>query len=302
MTRLGDQRGFTLIEVLVAATLFLVILGATLGTLSHFDSNARLNGLQNDSQEYNRVAIDRAARDIRNGASSTAQLPEPIEVAGDYDLVYQDVDPAGPAVAPNERNVRRVRYCLADSTTASVSLWRQTAPVFSGGARVPRPSTASCPSGAWAAQQRVATDIVNRFGGANRPLFVYDDPIRPQSSRLRIQLWVDVNPGERPRESRLDTAVLLRNQNRAPSAAFSWAPGAPGQMILNASGSSDPDGDRLSYRWYDDALGPQSVGSGVTLSYPIPAGVTRQMRLRVSDAGGYEASASASVTGGGSGG
>lgn len=287
MTPLRDETGFTLIEVLVAATLLIVILGATLGTFTQFNNNTRLNQLQNDSQEDTRVAIDRAARGIRNAGSSTTQNPQSIEKAEPYDLVYQDVEPTGIAAGLNDRNIRRVRYCLDSTTTGGATLWRgiQTFPAL---ARPAAPSTASCP-GPWPKTERVAGNVVNRYQGQDRPVFVYDGSPTTASNRLRIQLWVDVNPGERPRESRLDTAVILRNRSSAPTAAFTWSALDDARVVLNGSPSDDAEGDRLSYRWFDGAV---AIGEGLTLEYRIATGEDKTITLKVYDGSGYEASVS----------
>ena len=287
----SEQGGFTLIEVLIATTLMLVMLGATLGTLERFNTNSRLNQLQNDSQDATRVAIDKAARGIRNAGASTTQNPQGIDLAQGYDFVYQDVSASGTPSAPNERNIRRVRYCLEPGTTGAVTLWRQIQ-TFPGAARPAMPSVSSCPSPAWPERERVTDNIVNRYGGLDRPVFVYDPSAPNPVTRLRIQLFVDVNPGKKPRESRLDTAVILRNVNRAPTAAFTWTAKDAARVILNASESSDPEGDQLTYRWFD---GGTPIGSGLTLEYPIAVADERDITLKVYDTAGYEATATQEV-------
>ncbi len=293
MSRLrSEESGFTLVELLVATTLMLVMLGATLGTLERFNATARLNQIQNDSQEATRVAIDKAARGIRNAGASTTTNPQGIEIAAGYDFVYQDVSSTGTAGGLNERNIRRVRYCLEPTTTGGASLWRQVQ-TFPGAARPAMPSVATCPSSEWPERERVASDLVNRLGGLDRPVFVYDSSDPSTLSRLRIQLFLDVNPGKRPRESRLDTAVILRNAGRAPTAAFTWTPRNATTVILNASGSDDPDGERLTYKWFEGAT---LIGSGLTLEHPIGVGQSKTVTLKVYDASGYEATATTTVT------
>ena len=293
MSRLrGEESGFTLIELLVATTLMIVMLGATLGTMERFNSTSRLNQLQNDSQEATRVAIDKAARGIRNAGASTTQNPQSVEVATAYDFVYQDVSSTGTASGVNERNIRRVRYCLEPGTDGGKTLWRQIQ-TFPGAARPPLPSVSSCPSTAWPEQERVSQNLVNRYGGLDRPVFVYDSTDLATLKRLRIQLFLDVNPGVKPRESRLDTAVILRNAGRAPTAAFSWTPLNPATVVLNGSGSDDPDGEGLTYRWFDGAT---PIGTGVTLQYAIPVGASRSITLKVYDAARYEATATLAVS------
>ena len=81
-----DESGFTLVELLVVCVLMLVVLGATLTTLTSFQSNAETNVRQNDSQDEARRATDLLARDLRNLASPTDEEPLAIKRAEPQDL------------------------------------------------------------------------------------------------------------------------------------------------------------------------------------------------------------------------
>ena len=57
MTRLRrEETGIMLLELMMAATLMIVVLGATITSLTTFQSNSRINELQNDNQENVRAA------------------------------------------------------------------------------------------------------------------------------------------------------------------------------------------------------------------------------------------------------
>jgi prepilin-type N-terminal cleavage/methylation domain-containing protein len=253
-----EESGFTLIELLVASTLSLVILGATLTTLTSFESNAVTNASQNDSQDQARRATDRLAGELRNLASPTNELPNSIKRAQGQDVIVQSVAAVRPAGSLNQRNTQFVRYCL-DATTKRVirqSLsWTTAAePAF--------PPGSSCPAGGWATTEVVAQDVVN---GA-RPLFTYNSGDVLKITEIHTGLFVDVNPGKRPTESSLFTTVFLRNQNRVPIARFS-AVREGTSIVLNGSESEDPEERALYYFWYDPAATPTLVGQGIVNVY-----------------------------------
>ena len=64
-----DQRGMTLVELLVSMTLSLIVFGATLTVLTGAQRTVAVSDEVNDRQQEARVAIDRLSRDLRNLAS-----------------------------------------------------------------------------------------------------------------------------------------------------------------------------------------------------------------------------------------
>jgi type II secretory pathway pseudopilin PulG len=301
-----QERGFTLIELLLAATLMIVVLGATLTTIEGFWTTNKTNNDQNDVQEIARTAIDRLAQQLRNLALPTPTSPNSIDIASSYDLVFKTAEPSR----------RRVRYCLktdAPQSPGNALLYVQTqAGAGVGSADPPVPSTATCPgptgSGGWANAMVVADEVVNRVSGKDRPVFYFNAPASTPSkiTLLRSEVFVDLDPNRRPIESRISTGVYLRNQNQVPTASFSVVSGGTSlrRFLLNASGSTDPEGRLVRYSWFsganpnladtscDSTLAVGCIGTGVTLDYTFPPSAgdgTQTFTLLVKDPGGLTA-------------
>jgi len=260
-----EEDGFTLVELLLACVLMLVVLGATLTTLNSFQSNAETNARQNDAQDEARRGIDALARDLRNLASPTNETPQAIKRKDGQDLIVQSVADVRPAGSLNKRNTQFVRYCYDDATH---QLWRQKLTWTTPTDPAAPPSGTECPATGWESREEVAPDVVN---GA-RPLFVYnsEDPLRV--TEIHSNLYIDVNPGKRPKETNISTTVFLRNQNRAPVARFSAVRDGT-TIVLNGSDSEDPEERALYYFWYDPAFtggpadDPSLIGEGIVNVY-----------------------------------
>lgn len=278
MTRLRSESGFTLLELLIASTLMLVVLGATLTSLEGFTTGTRETELQNDSQDEARRAMDQLARELRNHAVANTRAPEGISLAEPFDLIFETVGQTRPAGSANTSNVQRVRYCL----DANETLWAQDQ-YWTTAATPEVPSIMSCPSNFWHSRRIVAEHVVNRVG-SSRPLFTYDAAAASDVRRVAMSLYVDTNPGASPKETRLQSAIFLRNANQAPAATFTWNATGSGQLILNATASSDPEGERLSYGWKldDAAIAPTTA----TVDYAGVASGTHTVELTVTDPGG----------------
>ncbi|NLT07746.1 MAG: prepilin-type N-terminal cleavage/methylation domain-containing protein [Solirubrobacterales bacterium] len=283
---MAEERGLALVELLVALVISGVVLGATLTTFAQFERTTGVNQSQNEAQDRVRVGLAGVARELRNLASPTDELPFAIVRADGDDLVFQSV---------SSTVTRRVRYCLDAS---SRRLWRQVqlAP-FS------EPTAGACPDAAWGSQRTAIQDVVN----GERPVFGYnvEDPMG--ITEISATVWVDVNPGKPPVETSLQTAIFLRNQNRSPTASFTATLSGTNAVVLNGSDSFDPEGRSLRFFWYDDAetatglcgvLPPQvpqagCVATGIVATYLPPAAGTRTLRLVVSDPAGLTAEAPA---------
>lgn len=277
--RLRAQAGFTYIEVLVAMGVMIAVMGGALAALDVFQSTTRVNGIQNDAQDAARTSVDRLVRELRNLASPTDQAPQAIDRAEPFDLVFQTVAPTKPAGSLNARNIERVRYCLSGDRKLyrQVQTWT-TQPVPGA------PADTACPGAGWDDQHVVAHHLSNRAGAAQRPVWLFDSSDRSQITTIRGELFIDADPSTRPGEVRLLSGVYLRNQNRAPTAAFSATVlGSPSRILLNGSSSVDPEDKPLTYTWYD---GNQQVGNGVTFEYQPTLPNPHRMTLKVVDPAG----------------
>ena len=282
------EAGFTLIELLLASTLFLIVLGAALTTFNVTEVNSRRNAQLQDSQQRARGTEVVLSRQLRNLAGPDENTPgsfdpatQSFNPAAPYDIVFKTVNPNGPNTGVNATNVERVRYCLDSATPAK--LWQQTQTWTTASAPAP-PGTATCPDPSWPGTAKVVADSVdNRYLGQDRPAFQYDSTNPAAIHTVRINLWVDVNPGKPPAEVNLQSGVFLRNQNQAPEASFQWSPGGAGHVVLNGSASADPEGEQLDYTWKE---GSNKLGTGIVFDWGPASTGTHTITLEVRDPAG----------------
>lgn len=278
MSRLGRQDGFTLVELLVGALLMIIVMSATLSVLDQFRVISSRTDERVDLQDSARQASRQLARSLRNVAASP-ELPGVVERAGSYDLVFRAVDSPRPDTGGNTRNLKRVRYCLDASDPDRARLLEQTQRWATTSAPA-MPSSTACPGSDWGAPRLIADRITNRANGASRPLWTYGQTASGQITSVKVNLFMSETGS---REVALQTGVFLRNQNRAPTALFSAAAVGVRHVLLNGSGSSDPEGDSLDYIWYVNGA---QVGHGLIFDYAAPVAGTYVIRLDVRDPSG----------------
>jgi type II secretory pathway pseudopilin PulG len=294
-----DERGeFTLVGLLVATVVFGFVLMATYGAFDVFGRSVNDNQTRLESTDRVRVASDAMARQLRNLATPTALQPNAVILASANDIVFETVAPSGTAPAANPQNIEFVRYCL---DAAARRLWFMELPPASvTGTTVP-PASTGCPGGGWSNARVVASDLVNTYGGAARPVFSFDTTTTNLIRRVGIDLYVDTTPGKGSAEQQVSTGVNLRNQDAAPTASMTATPGATGILVLDGTASSDPDNDPLDYCWYDSAVtgsvgtcGPHSIGETPSFrySYDTTAGVAHSVTLKVTDPSGLTSTSS----------
>jgi prepilin-type N-terminal cleavage/methylation domain-containing protein len=276
-----DESGFTLVELLVAATLMLIILGATLTSVNAFQKNNETNNLQNDAQDEARRGIDRLAKELRNLASPTNETPQAIKRKDPQDLIVQSVGETRPTGSLNARNTQYVRYCLNPDSQV---VYRQTM-TWTTAIDPAYPAATSCPGTGWDADEVVAQQVVN----GSRALFTYNDADPLRTTEIHTSLWVDVDLNRRPTEVSLFSTVFLRNQNRVPAASFTAVRDGT-SIILNGSDSQDPEERALYYFWYDQAHtggppvdDPQRIGEGIVYVYGPLAPGNHTVYLTVKD-------------------
>ena len=286
------ERGeLSLIEMLVAISIFAGVLGATLFTFQTFDTLQRRDVSRTASQDSARTSVDRLARDLRNLASPTIEKPKAVDKADPYDLIFQTVDPQGPNAGANSANIKRDRWCLDRSNPGNEKLYVQeqtwTTLQTPDPPSAAIPTGAPCPSSGWNTTTVLASNVTNDFGGQTRPLFAYNSTDLTAVSQIHVDLYSDLDPAKAPNETHITTGVFLRNQNAAPVAAFSYALSGSSAIVLNGSQSYDPEGGALQYSWIDNGT-KQPQASGVTYSLPVTSGSTHTIQLAVFDPSGLE--------------
>lgn len=307
--RLRDERGMSLIEILVVTFMFVIVLLAALTPFEVLQNVDRKAQAQNDTQQNARQTVSAIAFNLRNLAGQS-QL---VERADPYDLVFQTVDrKPKPSGSQNSRNIMRVRYCLATNggtaTAGNGLIWEQSMRWTTASVPAAMPLTTSCPDVLWSGSTRrvVSGRITNRIAGQNRALFTYfpTGASLTQITSIRMDLFTDDNLGDKVKETRHTSGVLLRNQNGAPTASVLTASAGVRAIRLDAT-ASDPENLPLTYRWCD--LSANSVcddatriGTGQSYTHTFAAAVatgsTRNMRLVVTDAGGLEVIVNFQVT------
>ena len=301
----------TLVGLLTAMSIMLVVLGATLDVFVNSERLNRTSQLRNDAQDRARVAIDGLARNLRNLASP-ADLTDPttlggkplaVDVAGGDNLIFKTVNSVGPNTGANKSNIERVRYCVDHATG---TLWRQEqtwtataiAPAMPAGSDA---AGAACPltGTGWDTGKNVllANKVANYARGLSRPVFTANTTSLADITSIHVKVILDIDPTRAPDETSLSSGVFLRNQNRYPTADFTWAISSDlTKALLNGSTSVDPEGDPLIYCWYETSAptvaappkpcqpGPY-IGTGITQSLPIGSGQTKNVYLEVWDSG-----------------
>jgi hypothetical protein len=208
---------------------------------------------QQDNAEVARVALDRAARQLRNLANPTVNAITTIDRATDYDFIFQTSDPSK----------TWVRYCLqtsGDGTSVNdATLWEHESPNA-----ITTAMRGTCPGTGWTRSTAVVQHVTNRTAGIDRDIFTYecavDAPVGCPTStdqytkitNVGINLFVDTDVRDQVSELSVATSVFLRNQNEGPTSQI----GPPtrlekARVLLNGSGSSDPEGRTLEYFWFE---------------------------------------------------
>jgi prepilin-type N-terminal cleavage/methylation domain-containing protein len=283
--------GFTMIELLLVCVISLIVFGATVTAwTSIYSSNRALEG-QQDNAETARVALDRAARQLRNLANPTVNAITTIDRATDYDFIFQTSDPSK----------TWVRYCLQTSgggnSVGDATLWEsESASAVSGVMRT------ACPGTGWDRQTAVVEGVTNQAGGIDRNIFDYECSLASAATcpadtteyskitNVGIDLWVDADNTDRVSELNVATGVFLRNQNEGPTALVSEPHKLQAlRWFLNGSGSSDPEGRTLEYFWFEGAPPTTSEIASTPCTQEFEGtdwrGVTYAKKFQPSDAG-----------------
>ncbi len=310
MTRIAREDGFTLIELLVVAAISLVVFGATLAVLQAVTNSYQGSTQRNDAQDRARLAIDRIGRQLRN-ISSPISAPKLIERATPYDLVFQTVsNPSG----SNTSGAERVRYCVPNDSVggssalevlvSQVQTWTTATPPASPWSSNPA-VTIPCPDSSTATSQILAASVTSRYQQrTDRPVFTFNNGTAPsdlsQITSVQTDLFVNPTTQVSAAERELRTGVYLRNQLRAPVAAFSVTTTGNGGVLLNGGIAYSPSGYDLSYAWScTSASCPSSAAlssSTTGLVDWVPGAGTYTVQLTVTDTNGLSSTTSQSLT------
>ena len=280
MRLVRDERGITLVELLVSMTLGLVVLGGVLGVFEGFIRQNRTTELRADAQDRARVAVDDIARNLRNQVGQASGTVTQFDRTLPNDLAFRTFDRA-PAAA-NTSGLFRVRYCLDATTPTNARLIRQTQ-TFPTTTALAIPSGAECPATGWTTTTTLVSGLTNTRDGLNRPLWTYGtatDGAVTTTTSITTSLWNRVDPRIATSEVALATTIALRNANRAPVAAATLTRQA-GTVILNAAPSLDPEGEPLRYTW---TLNGSTIGTAQRIEWPLSSG-SNAITLTIRDSG-----------------
>jgi prepilin-type N-terminal cleavage/methylation domain-containing protein len=182
--RLGDERGFTLVELLVAMTIGMIVSFAVLGVFDGFNRGVASNSRLTDAQDSARREVSQMVAVLRVAgapASKTAAQVSMIVSAAANDVVFRSTSwPGENSTGTAAGTYHTQRLCL---DTATKTVWFDA--IRAGAAGTTAPGSA-CPSTAagWT-HTAMARDVVNTTAD---PLFrIGAAPIRSIGLSLRLE-------------------------------------------------------------------------------------------------------------------
>jgi len=297
MMRAGGEQGFTLVELLVTMAIAMVVFGATLAVIEVFQRNNVYDQQRSENQDNARSTMDRIARTLRNVIVPGETGAGSLEQGDEYSLRFETVDTSSFVTGPgNPARAMRVRYCLDDSTPSNEILWEQVQEWKESSPEAPTATTCPDRVGSWTSTRQLVQHITNEAGGQKRALFTYSASEAPQTLTVEANLFLELNPGRRPGETQLTSAVSLRNANRKPVATFTvTAEAGKNEYRLNASESYDPDGLALTYKWWQNETLLSTTAQTYVVRELAP-NTKYNFKLEVTNPGGLSAQAKQEVT------
>ncbi|MEJ7786282.1 MAG: prepilin-type N-terminal cleavage/methylation domain-containing protein [Solirubrobacteraceae bacterium] len=242
----GGEDGFTLVELLVAMTISLIVLFATLQSLDAFTSNAAHQTRVTDANDQVRSAMDRTVADLR-GASAIVK-------AIGSDLVY--------AVPATSTTTTIKRLCVA-----SGELYGSSSTVTG----TPTEPPAACETGTRLASLRAGANTAFTYDGASSVALAD----LPRVKNVGLKLSLDTSGGGRTGRSTLEASAARRSAATLPitDADLNTGCESPGVALLSLdAGIPNVAGLSVTYKLDDATLGV-AVGSA-TVPITVPSGVT----------------------------
>lgn len=315
---LRSEEGWTFSEVLIASVITFIVLGSATMIVGNVASLNGTTNRQTQAQEKARTAIDSLATQLRNAAGPPGGTPiySPASgsTSGTTSLIFYL--PGGtPNVTTNPRGLQWIRYCLDATNVSSETLWTQTAPYLN--TQSGPPSTTTCPSASWSTQQSVATNVVDQEC-TDPSTGLPTAPFTPSNAGgaihdIQVRLLVRVSAGHCTRQpgdrgdqypTAITSSIDFRNVKSGPTAALNCSVQNK-HAVCDASASTEPDGEALSYKWKYTCCSPSFSGGDTTwetgqASYlfdkgPLTSGIYA-VYVQVTDASGLSSTASMNVT------
>lgn len=245
----ANEEGFTLVELLVAMTLSIIVLFATLDTFDAFSSNVAHQTRITDANDQVRSAMDRTVADLR-GASS-------ITKATASDLVYTV------PVTSTTTSVKRVCVALGDLYASESTV-----------AGAPTVPTAACETGTRIASLRAGSSTAFSYDGASS-VAATD---LPSIKNVGLRLSLDTTRPSRPGSSTLEASAARRSAAMLPitdADINTDCQAATNNPLLSLdAGIPNVAGLKVTYA----TTGGVTLGVGVgtaTVPITVPAGVTK---------------------------
>jgi hypothetical protein len=282
-----------LTELLIACVLTVAILGTSVAVFAKFANQQSRTERQGRAEDTARQVLDRIASDVRDAMSDGTVGGQPVEAYSSTDLVYLAPN-ASASTTNNPRGLMHTRYCLNTSSSQNAVLWYQTISYDSQSRKTP-PTGTSCPNSAYTTQEAVATNIVNQLQSPVAPFFTTPIDSSGSVTDVYVRAYVDVDPVKDPGPTDLQTSVTLRNLNHAPNAQLTCQAASNGHVLCDASGSTDPDSQSLSFAWKMD--GNTISGTSYNLDRAgLAWGSSHTFTVIVTDSSGASSSKSQTVT------
>jgi prepilin-type N-terminal cleavage/methylation domain-containing protein len=248
----SGEEGFTLVELLVAMTISLIVLLATLQSFDLFTSNAAHQTRVTDANDQVRRTMERVVNDMR-GASVVVR-------AEAKDLVYR---------VPDKLGYRTERLCVASDYLYGTSTVTAAIPAAA--------PTAQCNAGTKLATLKSTTSTAFTYDGATTSA----TPALVKNVGLTFSL--DAGGGGKSGSSTLKASAARRSSTGLPITDDDLDTTCNALGAFLSLSADVPNVGELSVTYEND--GGIAIGTPVTGGWQIPEGITNVV-ARVTDAAG----------------